>query len=300
MMNRSNLILSTSPPSQTAKKLRGTTSLSHRQRFLYGRTRRYSTGKERDSETGLHYYGARYLDGRTGRWLSGDPAVGDYVPSAPVDDEARKRNGNLPGQGGVFNYVNLHVYHYAGNNPVKLVDPDGNFIWVPLIIAAAVTTGLFTATAMNVPSKEEHRNRNQYNRTTDDDGNSITTKKQAEAIGYKQLGIEKGEKNAIDMAVYHKQGTAKSGKPDPANNQKYVLPDVTGIGSSELIFNGNDLVKDSVNQGTYNFADAEKSKFLHFAKDIVPYVMYGNDEVDAKTTEPSERLRGSYSGPLPE
>ena len=39
--------------------------------------------------------------------------------------EARKRNGNLPGQGGVFNLVNLHVYHYAGNNPVKYTDPTG-------------------------------------------------------------------------------------------------------------------------------------------------------------------------------
>jgi hypothetical protein len=28
--------------------------------------------------------------------------------------------------GGVFNVVNLHVYHYAGNNPVVLSDPDGN------------------------------------------------------------------------------------------------------------------------------------------------------------------------------
>jgi hypothetical protein len=28
--------------------------------------------------------------------------------------------------GGVFNVVNLHVYHYAGNNPVKYTDPDGN------------------------------------------------------------------------------------------------------------------------------------------------------------------------------
>lgn len=27
--------------------------------------------------------------------------------------------------GGVFNTVNLHVYHYAGNNPIKYVDPNG-------------------------------------------------------------------------------------------------------------------------------------------------------------------------------
>ena len=27
--------------------------------------------------------------------------------------------------GGVYNTVNLHLYHYAGNNPVKYTDPDG-------------------------------------------------------------------------------------------------------------------------------------------------------------------------------
>ena len=30
--------------------------------------------------------------------------------------------------GGVFNVVNLHLYHYAGNNPVKYTDPDGRII----------------------------------------------------------------------------------------------------------------------------------------------------------------------------
>ena len=80
-----------------------------------------------DSETGLYYYGARYLDPKYSHWLSPDPAMGDYIPQAPVNDEARKHNQNLPGQGGIFNTVNLQVYHYAGNNPVKYTDPDGSF-----------------------------------------------------------------------------------------------------------------------------------------------------------------------------
>ena len=44
---------------------------------------------EMDEETGLYYYGARYLDPKYSRWLSGDPALGDYIPKAPIDDEAK-------------------------------------------------------------------------------------------------------------------------------------------------------------------------------------------------------------------
>jgi RHS repeat-associated protein len=83
------------------------------------------TGKERDSETGLYYFGARYLNPQTSMWLSADPAMGEYIPAAPINDEAKQHNKELPGLGGVFNYVNLHTYHYAGNNPVVLMDPDG-------------------------------------------------------------------------------------------------------------------------------------------------------------------------------
>ena len=104
---------------KTARRDFGMSNTALKHRLYYGRRRKKFTVKEPDAETGLYYYGARYLDPKTARWLSGDPAMGEYVPGP--GQEA----GKLPGQGGVFNYVNLHSYHYAGNNPVKLVDPDG-------------------------------------------------------------------------------------------------------------------------------------------------------------------------------
>ena len=61
------------------------------------------TGKERDSETGFSYFGARYYDSDifTG-WLSVDPMADKY-----------------PG---------LSPYAYCALNPIRLVDPDGREI----------------------------------------------------------------------------------------------------------------------------------------------------------------------------
>ncbi|WP_253691008.1 toxin TcdB middle/N-terminal domain-containing protein [Treponema denticola] len=74
------------------------------------------TGKELDEETGLYYYGARYLDPKYSRWLSGDPALNDYMA------------GSSLGEGGIYNTVNFNVYHYGGNNPIKYIDPNGMWI----------------------------------------------------------------------------------------------------------------------------------------------------------------------------
>ena len=125
MKQTSRLILSTSPPAKTGGKPPGLQALRCRRRLPCRGLRYRPVVKELDAETGLYYYGARYLDPKTSRWLSGDPAMQDYIPVAPVNDEAKKQNQNLPGMGGVFNHVNLHAYHYAGNNPVKYTDPDG-------------------------------------------------------------------------------------------------------------------------------------------------------------------------------
>ena len=79
-------------------------------------------------ETGLYYYGARYLDPKYSRWLSGDPALGEYIPKQGEDI------GKLPNNG-VYNVINLHIFSYANNNPIKYNDPTGE---IPTPYEAAI------------------------------------------------------------------------------------------------------------------------------------------------------------------
>jgi RHS repeat-associated protein len=81
------------------------------QAFLYDEGRRSrSTGKERDSETGLDYFGARYFSGAEGRFISADWATKpEAVPYADLSDPQT-----------------LNLYGYVRNNPMVKEDADGH------------------------------------------------------------------------------------------------------------------------------------------------------------------------------
>ena len=70
---------------------------------------RYST-KYQDQETGLLYYGYRYLNTSTGRWLSRDPI--EEIQDRRVGESSEQQGG-----------PNLYVF--VGNNPINWVDPFG-------------------------------------------------------------------------------------------------------------------------------------------------------------------------------
>ena len=57
------------------------------------------SAKEKDSETGLSYFGSRYYSSDLSIWLSVDPMSDKYASLSP--------------------------YNYCANNPIKLVDPNG-------------------------------------------------------------------------------------------------------------------------------------------------------------------------------
>ncbi|MEP6539528.1 MAG: RHS repeat-associated core domain-containing protein, partial [Bryobacteraceae bacterium] len=68
------------------------------------------TGKERDSETGLDFFGARYFSSAQGRFTSPDwSAVPQPVPYADLSDPQT-----------------LNLYSYVRNNPLRKADPDGH------------------------------------------------------------------------------------------------------------------------------------------------------------------------------
>jgi RHS repeat-associated protein len=68
------------------------------------------TGKERDAETGLDNFGARYYASGVGRWISPDWSAGpSTVPYASVGDPQ-----------------SLNLYAYTRNNPLSMTDIDGH------------------------------------------------------------------------------------------------------------------------------------------------------------------------------
>ena len=79
-------------------------SIPYDEVFVEERNNSFSTNylfnaKELDNETGLYYYGARYLDPTGGLWLSVDPMWEKYIDATP--------------------------YNYCHGNPITMVDPDG-------------------------------------------------------------------------------------------------------------------------------------------------------------------------------
>lgn len=72
--------------------------------------RSISTGKERDTESGNDYFGARYYSSSMGRFMSPDwSAKEDPVPYAHLDDPQ-----------------SLNLYSYVENNPLFKADLDGH------------------------------------------------------------------------------------------------------------------------------------------------------------------------------
>lgn len=130
-----------------------------------------------------------------------------------------------------------------------------------------------------VPSKKEHYLR--------DAGEipiapNLESAKELNAEG-KVIFLKKKE------SIYHLQGHAEN--YNPRNNTKVITLD----GLHETVYNElGEIVTDSVNRGTKNWANPKKTPIQHFLKEMVPYFLWGNSEDDPTTI--GERITASYNG----
>jgi RHS repeat-associated protein len=85
------------------------------------------TGKERDTESGLDYFGARYYGNSLGRFLTPDWAdKATAVPYAEFTDPQ-----------------SLNLYGYVGNRPIAKLDVDGHCPWcVGALVGAVAGAGM--------------------------------------------------------------------------------------------------------------------------------------------------------------
>src|SRR5262249_18172563 len=91
--------------------------------------------------------GARYLEPRFSKWISTDPALGDYLAGKTA--------------GGLSAPVNFSPYVYGRNSPVVYVDADGHIAYLAVVAGGAAIgfvagAGLYYAREYYVHRSFEH------------------------------------------------------------------------------------------------------------------------------------------------
>jgi len=162
------------------------------------------TGKERDSESGNDYFGARYYASTMGRWTSPDPS-----------------NWGID----FYNPQTWNHYTYALNNPLRMIDPNGLWpTWVHKDIIERAFPGL---------SKEQQQILENASKGVDKDQSTEGAYKHGMANGDDPNGEDDSERSA-DFIVENEHEAEES-------QQQWLDSGHTGISPAALQAFGNAL-----------------------------------------------------------
>jgi RHS repeat-associated protein len=102
------------------------------------------TGKERDSETQLDYFGARFYSNGLGRWVSADWSPTPIpVPYADFNDPQ-----------------SLNLYGFVGGNPATKIDKDGHIALVDDVTVAVLVVGTMAVITASIYANQPQNQRN--------------------------------------------------------------------------------------------------------------------------------------------
>ena len=222
------------------------------------------TGKERDGETGLDYFGARYYGNRIARFTTVDPKLNT---TRSLGDPQR-----------------WNRYAYGRNNPLSYVDPDGRDIFLANQTGSGRQKALHTITANLTVSEQKNVH---YARMSDGryklqlrDNNAITPAAASPAYRYLQnrindhslgisytlvkVGLETGQ-----TTIHTDRSGAATGRID------VVVPEDGGRGVMARTPSGREV---AVDQPAHILAAHE---LLGETEGVVPGAIYGPAGRDA-------------------
>jgi RHS repeat-associated protein len=136
------------------------------------------TGKERDTETGLDYFGARYYSSSIGRFTSPDPL---YLDMRRLSDPQQSS-----------------LHNYARNNPLKYIDPNG----LDITVAGSATNEYIKRLQNNVSFQVQLDSTTNKVVIVDKSGQALG-KKDLDALGKGLMGGEKELFKAITDTKKH-------------------------------------------------------------------------------------------------
>lgn len=183
------------------------------------------TGKERDAESGLDNFGARYFGSTMGRFMSPDwSSQPEGVPYAVLDDPQ-----------------SLNLYSYVRNNPLSRTDPTGHY----------EVNGSGCAQDNAKCQKRYDKTVNNFEKQRQKGLRSKDPRVRAAAAAFG----DRGTKNGVHVGFADLRGQGIKGSVDPMNSGKGKLIDIEvtidnhlGGGSlRETIAHEGTHVKDDIN-----------------------------------------------------
>ena len=201
-----------------------------------------------DEETGFYWLSSRYYDPEVGRFINADTTIAST-------------GGNVLG---------YNMYAYCFNNPINMVDSQGNWPrWITAAVAAAATTvAVITASPIAVTVALAATVTYALQSIHYDDRAS---RNQGVPQSYSEALTIPGADTGV-AADFH-QFTAENGP-----NEKVCWPD----GKEGIYSYDGDLVTDPRDVGTYNYfvPTGTKGKIMHTLFDVIPWIVFGNDDND--------------------
>ena len=186
-------------------------------------------GKERDEETGLYYYGARYYAAWIGRFISVDPLAEKFPQLTPYNYV-----GNKP-----ITHKDLEGLQSTGDNEVKNVEQDNTRVIKPRVHQS----DLQRPSSDQLTVKEKAENAIEFAKLAGEMGSNVQIN-EVHSENFHQVGIRIEQNDVVSTQYFEWDNSINNNSKEEPNSGSYSLgPGPLSTGLEEFGKRGGKLTK---------------------------------------------------------